>query len=64
MKLLNVQEVAELLGVKKFTIYQWTSQGFIPYVKVGKLVRFNVDTVIKWLSEKETGGRKNRKYDG
>ena len=63
MKLLNVQEVAELLGVKKSTIYQWTSQGFIPYVKVGKLVRFNVDTVIKWLSEKETGGRKNRKYD-
>jgi len=63
LKLLNVQEVAELLGVKKSTIYQWTHQGFIPYVKVGKLVRFKPDAVMKWLNETETGGRKNRKYD-
>ena len=63
LKLLNVQEIAELIGVKPSTIYQWTSQGFIPYVKIGKLVRFNVDTVMNWLSEKESKGRKNRKYD-
>ena len=63
LKLLNVQEIADLLGVKKSTIYQWTSQGFIPHVKIGKLVQFNVDSVMKWLNETETGGRKNRKYD-
>lgn len=63
LKLLNAQEIAELIGVKPSTIYQWTSQGFIPYVKIGKLVRFNVDTVMKWVNAKETRGRKNRKYD-
>ncbi len=63
MKLLNAQEIADLLGVKKSTIYQWTHQGFIPYVKVGKLVRFKPDVVMKWLSDMETKGRKNRKYD-
>ncbi len=63
LRLLNVQEIADLLGVKKSTIYQWTHQGFIPHVKVGKLVRFKPDAVMKWVNEKETGGRKNRKYD-
>ena len=63
MKLLNVQEVAELLGVKKSTIYQWIHQGFIPHVKIGKLVRLKPDVVMKWLSDMETKGRKNRKYD-
>ena len=61
-KLLNAKEVANLIGVKPSTIYQWTHQGFIPHVKVGKLVRFNVDSVMKWLSEKESVGRKNRKH--
>jgi len=63
VKLLNVTEVAQLIGVKPSTIYQWTHQGFIPYVKVGKLVRFKPDAVMKWIDEKETGGRKNRKYE-
>ena len=63
LRLLNVQEIADLLGVKKSTIYQWTHQGFIPFVKVGKLVRFKPDAVMKWLNERETVGRKNRKYE-
>ena len=63
VKLLNVTEVAQLIGVQPSTIYQWTHQGFIPYVKVGKLVRFKPDAVMKWVNETETGGRKNRNYD-
>ena len=62
-RLLNASEIADLLGVKKSTIYQWTHQGFIPHVKIGKLVRFKVDVVMKWLNNMETEGRKNRKYD-
>ena len=63
LKLLNVQEIAELIGVKPSTIYQWTHQGFIPHVKIGKLVRFKPDAVMKWVNNMETEGRKNRKYD-
>ena len=62
-RLLNVQEVAELIGVRPSTIYQWTSQGFIPHVKIGKLVRFKPDAIMKWVNERESVGRKNRKYD-
>ena len=63
VKLLNVTEVAQLIGVQPSTIYQWTHLGFIPHVKVGKLVRFKPDAVMKWIDATETGGRKNRKYD-
>jgi len=45
------------------TIYQWTSQGFIPQRKVRQLVQFSEDNVRKLLSKMKTGGRKNRKYD-
>ena len=27
----------------------WTSQKRIPYIKMGRLVRFNMDEVNKWL---------------
>lgn len=63
VKLLNVTEVAQLIGVQPSTIYQWTHQGFIPHVKIGKLVRFNVDDVMTWLSKMKTRGRNNRKFD-
>ena len=61
-RLLNAQEIADLLGVKKSTIYQWTHQGFIPHVKIGKLVRFKVNTVVNWVNERETKGRKHRSH--
>ena len=44
-KLLTPDEVAELLSVKKSTIYQWTHEGFIPHVKLGQKVRTLVDRV-------------------
>ena len=60
---LTADEVANLLKVNKSTIYQWTHIDFIPFVKVGRLVRFKPDAVMKWIDATETGGRKNRKYD-
>jgi excisionase family DNA binding protein len=39
--LLKVQEVAELTGLTVETLNQWRSQGrHIPYVKLGKAVRY------------------------
>jgi len=46
-KLLTPQEIAEYLGVQPSTIYQWTHEGFIPYVKIknlsgtGKMILIN-----------------------
>jgi len=57
-KLLTPQEMADCLGVEKSTIYQWTHQGFIPHIKLGKLVRFREGDVTKWLDSRTQNGRK------
>jgi len=56
-KLLTVEEIAEYLNLKPSTIYQWTHQGFIPYIKLGSRVRFRTTQIEKWLEEKSKDGR-------
>ena len=58
--LLTPQEIADVLGVSKSTIYQWTHQEFIPHVKLGRFVRFRQSQVEKWLAQREIKGRKSR----
>jgi len=60
-KLLTVNQVADLLGVKTSTIYQWTHEGFIPHVKIGNRVRFKVSQIEKWLEKKSIEGRSSRR---
>jgi len=62
-RLLTASEMAEILGVKPSTIYQWTHQRFIPHVKLGRLVRFNLEKVMKWVEKKESNGREKRKVE-
>ena len=49
MQLLNVRQLAEILNVKEKTLYHWKRQGKLPYVKLGRLVRFDYDTVMKQM---------------
>ena len=51
-QLLNIQELAVLLGVEVSTIYSWTCRRSIPYLKIGKLLRFRVSDVELWIEEK------------
>ncbi len=60
-KLLTPQEVADLLGVQKSTIYQWTHQGYIPHVKLRNLVRFRPKAISEWVDRKQTTGRSRAK---
>jgi len=62
-KLLNPQEMADILGVKVSTIYQWTHQEFIPHVKLGHFVRFKYHDVMKWVDKKSLPGRVRRRVD-
>jgi excisionase family DNA binding protein len=48
-KLLTIDELAEVLTVKKSTIYQWVHLGLIPHIKVGRLLRFREEDIQKWL---------------
>ena len=49
MKILNVKQLAEILNVKPKTIYDWKHKGKIPYLKFGRLLRFDYDEIVKWV---------------
>ena len=52
-KLLTIDELAVVLSVKKSTIYQWIHLRLIPYMKVGRFVRFREKDIQRWLASRE-----------
>ena len=50
--LMTIPELMEFLQVKRNTIYTLRNLG-LPTVKIGRSVRFRVDSVVKWLGELE-----------
>jgi excisionase family DNA binding protein len=60
-KLLTPQQVADYLGVQLSTIYQWTHQGFIPHVKLGRVLRFRQDDIANWLDKRANRGKTSRR---
>lgn len=62
-KLLTPQETADYLGVKLSTIYAWTHTGFIPYIKLGSLLRFREKDVMEWVDKRATRGRTKQRLE-
>ncbi len=68
LRLVNVDQMAEILGVPKSWIYERTRQGpmAIPHIKLGAYVRFEPEAVIKFFKDKqlqsELHGRHQPRY--
>jgi excisionase family DNA binding protein len=45
----NPHELSTYLGLSLQTIYEWTSQKKIPFIKLGRLVKFDIIEVDKWM---------------
>ena len=54
---LTLPELCEWLRVKPATVYEWTHTGFIPHLKLGRLLRFERGTIAAWLADQERAGR-------
>jgi len=54
-KLLDVTQLCELLGVKPAWVYEMVRKGVIPYVRLGKLLRFRPEKIEEWLDELGAG---------
>ena len=52
-RLLNIQDVCKLLGVKKPYVYQLTHRKKIPYIKIQGIIRFRLAEVEAWLKTQE-----------
>ena len=48
-RLLNMTEGAEYIGVEVQTLYKMVSQRRIPYVKVGRLTKFDPRLLDEWI---------------
>ena len=55
-KLLTPDEVADLLKVKKSTIYSWTHLEYIPHIKLGNRLRFKEADIRAWRRHVGDGG--------
>ncbi len=50
-KLMDAKEVAEIMNVKVSTVRQLCFKKQIPFIKIGRLVRFEKNLIHNWLRE-------------
>ena len=50
-KFMDIKELSVMTGVTMTTIYNWVSQRRIPYVKFGRLVKFDTEKINRWIEE-------------
>lgn len=48
-RFIGVKELAVYLGIKVNTVYSWVCLRKIPYVKMGRLVKFDLREIDKWI---------------
>ena len=53
----SLEEIAEHLGVSKDTIYRWISTKQMPAHKVGKLWKFKISEIDKWVTKGEAADK-------
>jgi excisionase family DNA binding protein len=56
-KLLEVEDVADMLGMTTDWIYREVRAGRLPHIRLGRYVRFRRESVDAWLDAREHGGR-------
>ena len=55
-RLLSAIEVSEYMGLSTNTLYTWVSQRKIPFIKIGRLTKFDKEALDQWIdsNRKET----------
>ena len=61
-QLVNVNEAAQFLAVSPSTLYGWVWQRRIPFVKVGRAVRFDVADLERFVTQNRIEARRPTKF--
>lgn len=57
-RLLNEKEAAVMLGISVKTLQKWRYLGIgVPFVKVGRLVRYKVECILEYMRKNEVNLR-------
>ena len=60
-RLLRVEDVAKLIGMRTDFVYRLAREERIPYLRFGRSLRFRAEAITRWLEEQERGnGRRLR----
>lgn len=51
-RFIGVKELSEYLDISKNTVRSWVWQKQIPYCKIGRLVKFDLQEIEVWLKKK------------
>ena len=55
-RLLTIDELSDKLQIGKSTIYRWVQCDFVPYFKIGGVLRFEETAVRRWLMKRSCAG--------
>lgn len=50
-KLLRVPDVVRLTGLEKWRVYDLVSSEEIPYMRIGRTIRFSEAALVAWIEE-------------
>ena len=56
-EVLNVEQVAALLGLNRNTVYDAANRGEIPHRRIGRRLIFSRAAVLEWLAAKPPANR-------
>ncbi len=48
---MSVSQLAEVLGLKQITIYEWVRENKLPFIKLGRRVLFHPHDVEEFINE-------------
>lgn len=54
--LLTIRELSQELKISIKTIYYWVGRSDIPFIKIGRHIRFNRDQVLQFFADKTRQG--------
>lgn len=50
-RLLNANELSQMIDINRDTLYRWVSQRRIPFVKIGGRTKFDIEVINEWIKE-------------
>jgi excisionase family DNA binding protein len=64
-RFLTMEEVGNLMGLDRSTIYNWKRKGLLPHYKIGKrAVRFKLAEILQWLGTQKRDASRDDKGGG
>ena len=56
-QLINADELSQMLGIRRDSVYRFVAQRRLPFVKIGRALRFDLEEISKFIKEKSIAAK-------